>query len=74
LVSQLREDLLLCSSYLLLGVPNGLLLTSHQATVIQQGLKKDKAQQVNIFSSDPTKIKSAEDEYEGWNAPHRQVG
>jgi hypothetical protein len=29
LVSQLREDLLLCSSYLPLGVPNGLLLTSH---------------------------------------------
>jgi hypothetical protein len=26
LVSQLREDLLLCSSYLPLGVPNGLLL------------------------------------------------
>jgi hypothetical protein len=34
LVSQLREDLLLCSSYLLLGVPNGLLLTSHQATFL----------------------------------------
>jgi hypothetical protein len=32
LVSQLRENLLLCSSYLPLGVPNGLLLTSHQAT------------------------------------------
>jgi hypothetical protein len=31
LVSQLREDLLLCSSYLPLGVPNGLLLTNHQA-------------------------------------------
>jgi hypothetical protein len=31
LVSQLREDLLLCSSYLPLGVPNGLLLTRHQA-------------------------------------------
>jgi hypothetical protein len=31
LVSQLREDLLLCSSYLPLWVPNGLLLTSHQA-------------------------------------------
>jgi hypothetical protein len=31
LVSQLREDLLLCSSYLPLGIPNGLLLTSHQA-------------------------------------------
>jgi hypothetical protein len=31
LVSQLREDLLLCSSYLPLGVPNGLLLTSYQA-------------------------------------------
>jgi hypothetical protein len=29
LVSQLREHLLLCSSYLPLGVPNGLLLTSH---------------------------------------------
>jgi hypothetical protein len=30
LVSQLREDLPLCSSYLPLGVPNGLLLISHQ--------------------------------------------
>jgi hypothetical protein len=30
LVSQLREDLLLCSSYLPLGVPNGLLLISHR--------------------------------------------
>jgi hypothetical protein len=33
LVSQLREDLLLCSSYLPLGVPNGLLLISHQYAV-----------------------------------------
>jgi hypothetical protein len=31
LVSQLREDLLLCSSYLPLGVPNGVLSTRHQA-------------------------------------------
>jgi hypothetical protein len=31
LVSQLREDLLLCSSYLSLGVSNGVLLTRHQA-------------------------------------------
>jgi hypothetical protein len=30
LVSQLREDLLLCSSYLPLGVSNGVLLTRHQ--------------------------------------------
>jgi hypothetical protein len=33
LVSQLRENLLLCSSYLPLGVPNGLLLTSHQDAI-----------------------------------------
>jgi hypothetical protein len=31
LVSQLRENLLLCSSYLPLGVPNGVLSTRHQA-------------------------------------------
>jgi hypothetical protein len=43
LVSQLREDLLLCSSYLPLGVPNELLLTSHQRVFWRycQGLKKN---------------------------------
>jgi hypothetical protein len=30
LVSQLREDLLICSSYLPLGVPNELYLQSHK--------------------------------------------
>jgi hypothetical protein len=45
LVSQLRENLLLCSSFLPLGVPNGLLLTSHQAKLFWRhcrGLKKKK--------------------------------
>jgi hypothetical protein len=42
LVSQLREDLLMCSSYLPLGVPNELLLTSHQQVFWRRcrGLKK----------------------------------
>jgi hypothetical protein len=31
LISQLRENLLLCSSYLSLGVPNGVLCTRRQA-------------------------------------------
>jgi hypothetical protein len=35
LVSLLREDLLLCSSYLPLGVPNELLLTSHHRHILR---------------------------------------
>jgi hypothetical protein len=42
LVSQLREDLLLSSSYLPLGVPNGLLLTSHQAIFLAPLLGRKK--------------------------------
>jgi hypothetical protein len=34
----MREDLLLCSSYLPLGVPNGLLFTSHQSTRLNLNL------------------------------------
>jgi cellulose synthase/poly-beta-1,6-N-acetylglucosamine synthase-like glycosyltransferase len=53
LVSQLREDLLLCSSYLPLGVPNGLLFTSHQALFLVPlpGRKKTSARGVSHTQS-----------------------
>jgi hypothetical protein len=45
LVSQLREDLLPCSSYLPLGVPDGLLFTSHQALFLAPllGIEEEEA-------------------------------
>jgi hypothetical protein len=53
LVSQLREDLLLCSSYLPLGVPNGLLLTHYQAIFLAPlpGRKKTSARGVSHAQS-----------------------
>jgi hypothetical protein len=53
LVSQLREDLLLCSSYLPLGVTNGLLVTSHQAFFLAPllGRKKTSARGVSHAQS-----------------------
>jgi hypothetical protein len=53
LVSQLREDLLLCSSYLPLGVPNGLLLTRNQVIFLAPlpGRKKTSARGVSHAQS-----------------------
>jgi hypothetical protein len=53
LVSQLSEDLLLCSSYLPLGVPNGVLSTCHQAIFLAPlpGRKKISARGVSHAQS-----------------------
>jgi hypothetical protein len=53
LVLQLREDLLLCSSYLPLGVPNGVLPTRHQAIFLAPlpGRKKISARGVSHAQS-----------------------
>jgi hypothetical protein len=53
LVSQLREDLLLCSSFLPLGVPNGVLSTRHQAIFLAPlpGRKKISARGVSHAQS-----------------------
>jgi hypothetical protein len=53
LVSQLRENLLLCSSFLPLGVPNGVLSTRHQAFFLAPlpGRKKISARGVSHAQS-----------------------
>jgi hypothetical protein len=53
LVSQLRENLLMCSSYLPLGVPNWVPTMHHQAFFLAPlpGIKKISARGVSHFQS-----------------------